>query len=95
MKESDSKGAAVEYDNLIDKLISKIIPDHFNIPIDDNATQKIETIGGTYSKSKGGDGKKWIEDSKTKDDRSTPQIRSASDKFLSSSYTELKKYTIV
>jgi len=95
MKESDGKGVAVEYDNLIDKLISKIIPDHFNIPIDDDAKERIQIVGGTYSKSKGGDNKVWVEDSKKKDDHSTPQIRSASDKFLSSSYTELKKYTIV
>eukprot|EP00571_Detonula_confervacea_P010263 CAMPEP_0172298702 /NCGR_PEP_ID=MMETSP1058-20130122/1234_1 /TAXON_ID=83371 /ORGANISM="Detonula confervacea, Strain CCMP 353" /LENGTH=461 /DNA_ID=CAMNT_0013007989 /DNA_START=73 /DNA_END=1455 /DNA_ORIENTATION=- len=84
MKKSDGKGVAVEYDGLVDKLIQSIIPNHFGIDIDEAARQRILDVAKVYSKSKT-DKKDWVEDSRKKDKRSTPEIRAASTTFLSAS----------
>jgi len=91
-RNSSGNGKAVEYDNLVTKLIQDIIPIHFGIKVDENARQRILNVSTVYSKSKNGD-KDWLEDSSTKDARSTLEIRAASEKFLLHSYLELKKFT--
>jgi hypothetical protein len=94
MNKSHGKGVAVEYEGLVDKLIESIIPNHFGINVDESARQNILTVSQIYSKSKPGKSKDWEEDSENKDNRSTPEIRAASEKFLSKFYFELKKHSI-
>ena len=93
MKESDGKAIAVEYDGLIEKLIQDIIPNHFGVQVDEEARQRILDVSTVYSKSKGGN-KDWVEDSERKEVGSTPEIRSASELFLSQSYAKLKKHSM-
>ena len=93
MGNSNGKGVAVNYDGLVDKLIQSVIPNHFGIVVDDAARQRILDVAKTYSKSKTKT-KDWVEDSRTKNIRSTPEIRDASETFLSDSYSELKKYSM-
>jgi len=50
-------------------------------------------VSKTYSKAKS-HGKDWVEDSEKKEAHSTPEIRGASELFLSKSYSELKKYSV-
>ena len=84
----------MEYEGLVDKLIESVFPAHFGIHVDENARQKILSVSQIYSKSKPGKTKDWVEDSEKKDIRSTPEIRAASEKFLASSYFELKKQSV-
>ncbi len=71
MKNPDSHGIAVEYDNLIEKLIRNVIPNHFGIRVDETARQHILNIAKIYSKSRTGD-RDWAEDGGSKDACSTP-----------------------
>ena len=93
MDKPHSLGKAVEYDNLVEKLISSVIPDHFGIDMTVEGEANIRAISKTYSKSKGGE-KTWVEDSQRKEVESTPEIREASDTFLAESYVELKRTSI-
>ncbi|EJK44402.1 hypothetical protein THAOC_37059 [Thalassiosira oceanica] len=93
MTKPHSLGKAVEYDNLVDKLISSVIPDHFGIEMTDEGKANILAISKTYSKSKGGE-QTWVEDSQRKEVGSTPEIRDASDVFLAESYVKLKQRSI-
>lgn len=93
MKKTNGKGVAVEYDSLVDKLIQSVFPDHFGIDVDETARQRILDVSKIYSKSKNGS-KDWVEDSRKKDIRSTPEIRAASETFLSRSYSELKTFNL-
>jgi len=93
MDKPHSLGKAVEYDNLVDKLISYVIPEHFGIEMTDEEEANIRAISKTYSKSKGGE-QAWVEDSQRKEVDSTREIREASDTFLSESYLKLKERSI-
>ena len=93
LKKPNNNGRAVEYDGLIDKLLDDIIPNHFGVTIDNDARQRVLKVSKTYSKSKN-QGVDWVEDSGEKEAKSTPEIRSASQLFLSQSYAELKEYTL-
>ena len=93
LKNSNHRGRAVEYDGLIDKLLDDIIPNHFGVPIDDEARQLVLGVSKTYSKAKNR-GVDWVEDSEKKEAQSTPEIRGASELFLSKSYSDLKKYSV-
>lgn len=94
MRQSD-KGKAVEYDGLVDKLINGVFPDHFSLVVDDDARKRILNVSGVYSKAKVSTSREWVEDSEKKDKGSTPEIRDASKIFLSDSYSELRKHSIV
>jgi len=93
IKKSNGKGAAVEYDGLVEKLIQAVIPHHFGLDVDDAARERIRNVAKTYSKSKL-ENRDWVEDSKTKDVGSTPKIRNASKRFLDEFYEELGKFSI-
>jgi len=94
MKKSNGKGAAVEYDGLVEKLIQTVIPNHFGVEVDEAARQRILDVSKIYSKSKDGGNKDWVEDSRRKDVGSTPEIRAAGEMFLSHSYSELRKLSV-
>jgi len=86
-------GKAVEYDGLVDKLISGIIPNHFGIEMTSDARQRILDVSKIYSKNKGPRKSQWEEDSEQKEDRASKGIRDASTLFMTKSYTELQKFT--
>ncbi len=88
---SPPQGAAVEYEGLVDKLITDVFPNHFTMDIDEAARQRILDVSKIYSKS-GGRDKDWEDDSKRKDTDSTPEIARASEQYLTKSYRELKKH---
>ena len=94
MNMPNSKGVAVEYEGIVDKLIESIFPTYFSLHMDETVRQRILAVSQIYSKSKPGKNKDWVEDSEKKDIRSTPEIRAASEKFLAKSYLELKKHGI-
>ena len=94
MRKSNGKAVSVEYDGLVDKLIAFVFPNHFGLEVDEVAKQKILDVAKVYSKSKTGTEKEWVEDSRTKMQLATPEIRGAAEAFLSKSYSELKKYNI-
>lgn len=94
MNISNSKGVAVEYEGIVDKLIGSIFPTHFSLNVDETVRQRILAVSQIYSKSKPGKSKDWVEDSEKKIIHSTPEIRAASEKFLATSYLELKKHGI-
>ena len=96
LKNSNHHGRAVEYDGLIDELLDDIIPNHFGVTVDEEARQRVLEVSKTYSKAKTKTrgGVDWVEDSEKKEAHSTPEIRSASELFLSKSYSELKKYSV-
>ena len=93
-REEHRQGAAVEYENLVDKLITDVFPNHFTIGeeggLDEITRQRILDVAKVYSKSKDHD-RNWKEDSAKKDASATPEIVEASDRYLSSSYAALRK----
>jgi len=91
--DAKGKGVSVDYDGLVEKLAQSIIPNHFGVNVDEAAQQRILDVAKVYSKSKTGI-KDWVEDSREKDIRATPEIREASEIFLLDLYAELKKYNI-
>jgi hypothetical protein len=92
LSNSNNHGRAVEYDGVVDKLLDDIIPNHFGVAIDYEARQRVLKVSKTYSKAKN-HGVDWVEDSEKKVAHSTPEIRGASELFLSKSYSDLKKYS--
>lgn len=93
MRVSNGKGIAVEYEGLVDKLIQDVFPNHFSLKVDETSRQRVLDVAKIYSKSKT-KAKNWVEDSKQKDKRSTPNIRAAADVYLADSYEKLKNYSI-
>jgi hypothetical protein len=93
LNKSNHHGRSVEYDGLIDKLLDDIIPNHFGVLLDGEARQRVLKVSKTYSKAKNRS-VDWVEDSEKKEAHSTPEIRGASELFLSKSYSDLKKYSV-
>ena len=88
-----STGKAVEYDGLVDTLISDIIPNHFGVEMTDEDKQNILEVSKTYSKNKGRKKSKWEEDSEKKEKHASKEIIQASEFFMTKSYEELKTFT--
>lgn len=88
---SSQMGKAVNYKSLPHILMDSIIPDHFNIPLNSEEKDRIMKISGIYSKGKG-QIRSWKEDSHQKDKAASPEVKSASNLFLSESFMELEKH---
>lgn len=88
---SKGMGIGVNYENLVNKLIEDIIPNHFNSPMTtEESRQRIIDVSGHYSKGRGKRKRDWKEDSERKDKKATPDIREASDTFLYQSFNTLE-----
>jgi hypothetical protein len=85
-----SNGWAVNYENLIEKLIYEVIPEHFRITMTSERAENIRMISGTYSKGRGRKKHEWKEDSTEKERNASPEIRAAADLFLQDVYYELE-----
>jgi len=85
-------GRAVNYEGLSKNLVSKVIPNHFGVPMTEDARERITIISSKYSKGRGNRKSKWKDDSERKKDRATPEIKQASELFLGSSYIQLEDF---
>jgi len=88
---SESMGLGVNYENLVNKLIDRVIPQHFNVPMTEDGRQRVIEVSNHYSK--GGtfrEKSKWEEDSETKEKNSTPEMKEASELYLIESYELLE-----
>jgi hypothetical protein len=90
-----STGKAVEYDGLVEKLISDVIPNHFGVEMTDKGEENIREVSKTYSKNKGAKDPVWTEDSEKKEKRASKAIVDASEFFMKKSYQELQTFTSV
>jgi len=96
---SNGTGIAVNYENLSNKLIDTIFPNHFKLEMTEEKRKRIIAISGQYSKgtvikdisSKGRSKKEWKEDSENKDDSATPEIKKACETFLYPVFTRLEE----
>ena len=91
VKLSKSKGKLLNYENILDKFIYDILPNHFGMTVGSKEMKRIELAGSKYSKSRDEDSI-WTEDSTFKHDSATDAIRQASDKYLAFSYVELEGF---
>jgi len=83
-------GRAVNYENIVEKLVYHVIPEHFRITMTKERAENIYKISGTYSKGRGQKKHEWKEDSSEKERNASPQIREAADLFLQDLYDELE-----
>mmetsp|Transcript_56818 Transcript_56818/g.169646 ORF Transcript_56818/g.169646 Transcript_56818/m.169646 type:complete len:446 (-) Transcript_56818:42-1379(-) len=87
--ESSETGHAVNYNDIIDDLTTRVIPHHFKVPLNDQEIGRIMAISSKYSKGRG-KGKQWEEDSERKDERATDAIKKACEEFLEYPYEQLE-----
>jgi len=87
---SEGMGKAINYENIVDKLITNIIPHHFKVPVVEERRKRIIEISGLYSKGKQHRGGEWKDDSEAKNEMASSEIREASKTFLYPSYDSLQ-----
>lgn len=90
--ENSGLGRAVNYDGIVDTLITDIIPDHFNYPMTEARSENVLAIGSKYSKGRGSRSGEFKEDNKKKEDLATPEVKGASEKFLVNWYEQLELF---
>mmetsp|Transcript_2255 Transcript_2255/g.4160 ORF Transcript_2255/g.4160 Transcript_2255/m.4160 type:complete len:462 (+) Transcript_2255:199-1584(+) len=84
--ESGMLGRPVNYENIVQKLIQHIIPDHFGVLMTDAEKDNILQVASKYSKGRGGKKREWNEDSNQKEMRASKGIRHAAEYFLKEWY---------
>mmetsp|Transcript_6077 Transcript_6077/g.6608 ORF Transcript_6077/g.6608 Transcript_6077/m.6608 type:complete len:442 (-) Transcript_6077:360-1685(-) len=94
LSEDSSYGVAVNYEDIVNKLISTVIPDHFDVEMTDERSENILAVSSRYSKGRGDRSKEWKEDSSKKERGATPEIRSASRNFLNKLYERLEEIAV-
>jgi len=88
-------GMGVNYEDLTNKLMDTIFPDHFKLEMTEENRARIIEVSGHYSKGRGKrKGKEWKEDSMEKDEMATPKLKKASKAFLYESYHTLENGTV-
>lgn len=87
---SKGMGLAVNYDNLVHKLIETVLPHHFKLTVTTERRERIINVGGSYSKGRVDKAKEWEDDSEEKERKATSAVRAASKKFLLESYNALE-----
>lgn len=83
-------GRFVNYVDLPHVLLDSIFPHHFNIDVGPGEEERVNSVCKVYSKSRKA-GQTWEEDSKKKDDNASPEIRSASFKYLEGVYHQMEE----
>lgn len=86
---SEGMGIGINYEHLVDKLITDVIPNHFNVSMVEEQRERIIEVSGHYSKDKKHSGAEWKDDSERKEEHASPEIREASKTFLYPSYSAL------
>lgn len=87
--QSSETGHALNYNDIIDDLTTRVIPHHFKLPVGDVELARIMAISTKYSKGRG-EAKEWEEDSEQKEERATDAIKKACEEFLEYSYEQLE-----
>jgi len=88
--DSGMMGRPVNYENIVQKLIDHIIPDHFKVLLTNEGKENILEVGSKYSKGRGERQKEWKEDSEQKEKEATPEVRAAASFFLQEWYEQLE-----
>lgn len=83
-------GKSLNYENIVDKLITNIIPNHFNVPVIEESRKRIIEVSAQYSKGKANRGGVWKDDSESKNENASSELREASNTFLYPSYNSLQ-----
>jgi hypothetical protein len=76
----------VNYENIVQKLIHHVIPDHFGVLMTDEAENNILQVASKYSKGRGKKSRQWKEDSVQKEKQASQGIRHAANYFLKEWY---------
>jgi hypothetical protein len=84
--ESGTLARPVNYENIVQKLINHIIPDHFGVLMTDEGKDNILQVASKYSKGRGQKSREWKEDSDQKERQASPGIRHAANYFLKEWY---------
>lgn len=88
--DSNNMGRAVNYANIVQKLIDFIIPVHYNLDVSDEAKKNILEVGSRYSKGRGDRAKEWKDDSEKKEKSASPEVKEAAKYFLEELYDQLE-----
>lgn len=91
ISQSNGMGIGVNYEDLTNKLIDTVFPDHFKLEMTEEKRQRVIDVSGHYSKGRGKrKQEEWKEDSVEKDESATPKIKAAAELFLYSLYNRLE-----
>ena len=90
LNDADGLGMAVNYHkDLVHDFLDTVFPKHFNIPLDQEAIDRVMKVSGTYSKNRGRQGD-FKSDSEEKEKMASKGIRKASELFLDPSFNSLQ-----
>ena len=84
------KGMLLPYEGLVKSMKTKVIPDHFKVELSAAGRERIDAIGGVYSKART-PGKEWVDDSEKKQERASSKVVQASDDILRPVYNDMVK----
>jgi len=87
--DASETGLMLDYDDIANKLMDNVLPNHFNIPVGYDERKRIEKVCGTYSKGMRGK-VSWVPDNEKKENMATDEVKQASKKFLAPSYARLQ-----
>ncbi|EGD76785.1 hypothetical protein PTSG_08136 [Salpingoeca rosetta] len=87
--DSSPNGIAVNYHDLPDVLYTRVFPVHFGYTPTPSVKRNMVNVAQEYSKGRAGV-KKFSDDSKTKQDRASEQLRTFAESTLRPLYTELE-----
>jgi hypothetical protein len=90
IKLDESNGKVLNYENILDKFMDDILPNHFGVALGSEEIRRMELAGTKYSKSRDEDASIWSGDSSLKHDSATDAIHKASNDYLAFSYIELE-----
>jgi hypothetical protein len=90
LNDADGLGMAVNYHkDLVHDFLDTVFPKHFNVPLDQEAIDRVIKVSGTYSKNRGRQGE-FKADSEEKEKKASNGIRKASSLFLDPSFHTLQ-----
>lgn len=75
LQSEESLGRLVNYENLANKMIEHIIPEHFQLVMTDKRRENILQVSGQYSKGIGNRKKDWKDDTRKKEDLASPLFK--------------------
>jgi len=86
-------GRAINYEDLPAVLWNSVLPDHFGLgTLSEETVKRLQDISGVYSKGTHGRHGEFKDDTESKEQKATPEIRDAAKTFLEESYKRLLKY---
>eukprot|EP00574_Skeletonema_japonicum_P004620 CAMPEP_0201723362 /NCGR_PEP_ID=MMETSP0593-20130828/7437_1 /ASSEMBLY_ACC=CAM_ASM_000672 /TAXON_ID=267983 /ORGANISM="Skeletonema japonicum, Strain CCMP2506" /LENGTH=418 /DNA_ID=CAMNT_0048214463 /DNA_START=168 /DNA_END=1424 /DNA_ORIENTATION=- len=90
LNDADGLGMAVNYHkDLVHDFLDTVFPKHFDVPLDQEAIDRVMEVSGIYSKNRGRQGE-FKADSEEKEKKASDGIREASSLFLEPSFHTLQ-----